>query len=356
MGFLNSPPMLYETMKHDGVLKQWAEQDWPTILQPLAKMGWNWNPNNERLELPLQKFGGSMQFNTPWCHAMGTHSKHCGMDHQILFNVWRIIHPRCLHCWKVVVTPATFKQLLQLERLQLDSGVPCKCGIELRDYTPKFYGGYFYNNSLDEGRERYEQVRKAVDEQLDDGKNVSVILKRGCTEYEFVKGPSVYWHNTPEEEAMIEAIEAYVDVPRSNTRQSEMIKNNVRLRWAIWAHMNGDMSYKEFNGGRSLFPDYLHYEEGDIEDLKHDLAVGNAQARAGVDPEVTNEFLAVAQQLADKHEVPMNEMTTLLGAEVSNPLMWKHFNVRKNTPEPMKGEQDQSTSVINAEEEPKEKE
>ena len=149
--------------------------------------------------------------------------------------------------------------------------VPSKCGIEMRDYTPKHYGGYFYTHSLEEGRERYEQVRKGVDEAIDGGKDLSVILKRGCTEYEMIKGPSVYWHNTAEESKMLELIDAFVDLSRSNNRQSEMVKNSVRLKWALWAHSNGDFTYKELNNGKALFPDYVKYHEGDIEDIKKDL-------------------------------------------------------------------------------------
>ena len=257
MTFLGSGSALYNTMTHEGVLRAWLDEDYNSLLSPLMGAGFQWDANSERLILPSLYNAKKLVYTTPWCHAKGTPRKHCGLDHQVTFNHFHIIHPRCLECWKVVVTPETFKQLCQLEVLQKNMNVPSKCGIEMRDYTPKHYGGYFYTHSLEEGRERYEQVRKGVDEAIDGGKDLSVILKRGCTEYEMIKGPSVYWHNTAEESKMLELIDAFVDLSRSNNRQSEMVKNSVRLKWALWAHSNGDFTYKELNNGKSLFPDYV---------------------------------------------------------------------------------------------------
>ena len=279
MTFLSSGAALYNTMTHDGVLRSWLDEDYNSLLSPLIGAGFQWDANTERLKIPTQLDMRKLVYTTPWCHAKGTPRKHCGLDHQITFNHFHIIHPRCLSCWKVVVTPITFKQLCQLEILQKNMNVPSKCGIEMRDYTPKHYGGYFYNHSLEEGRERYEQVRKAVDEAIDGGKDLSVILKRGCTEYEMIKGPSVYWHNTAAEEKMLELIDAFVDIGRSNNRQSEMVKNSVRLKWALWAHSNGDFTYKELNNGKSLFPDYIKYHEGDIEDIKKDLEAAQEEMK-----------------------------------------------------------------------------
>jgi hypothetical protein len=279
MTFLASGGALYNTMTHKGTLAKWLDDDVNSLLSPLLNCGFVWDANSDMLRRPTPTDHRKMVFSTPWCHAKGTPRKHCGMDHHITFNNFHIIHPRCLSCWKVVVTPKTFKQLCQLEVTEKNMNVASKCGIEMRDYTPKFYGGYFYNHSLEEGRERYEEVRKAVDQNLDNGKDVDVILKRGCTEYEMMKGPSVYWHNTKEESKMLEIIDGYVEVPRNQLRQSEIIKNSVRLKWALWAHMNGDMSYKELNGGESLFPDYVKYHEGDIEDIKKDLATAESSVR-----------------------------------------------------------------------------
>jgi hypothetical protein len=209
--------------------------------------------------------------------------------------------------------------------------------MELRDYTPKFYGGYFYNNSFDEGRDCYEQVRKMVDEAL--GKDVSVILKRGCTEFEMIKGPSNYWHTTRDEEEFVELIDAYVDVGRGGlSPQEPYIKNTIRLRWALWAHMNGDMSYQKYNNNKPLFPDYVKYHEGSREDIKHDLALSRASVKGGVPAEISEEFFKMAKNFGEERGVDLGQLAHTLGMGETNPL--KLFNMRTNTPDALKGEHD----------------
>ena len=220
--------------------------------------------------------------------------------------------------------------------------VPAKCGIEMRDYTPKFYGGYFYNNSLDEGRERYEQVRKAIDENMTGGKDVSVILKRGCTEFEMLKGPSHAWHNTGGEEYMLEIIDAFVHNPRGGGEQSKMVKDHVKLKWFLWAHMNGDMSYKELNGGKSLFPDYVKYHEGDIDLIKRDMTISHAAAKAGIKPEDSDDFLKVAEDFAENREIKsVGFLAHSLGAQnFSRTNLIRATPLHQVVPEETKGEED----------------
>lgn len=335
MGFLSSPAMIYGTMNHKGLLKKMVKEDMSSLFQPLLARGFSWDANMEKLVMPGIKEHRAMLFNTPWCHAKGTPRKHCGLDHQVTFNTWGVIPKRCLSCWKVTVTPNSFKQLMQLEVLQKNMDVPSKCGIELRDYTPKFYGGYFYNHSIDEGRERYEQVRNAVNNEIEGGKDISVILKRGCTEYEMVKGPSPFWHNTKEEEEFLELVEAFVEVPRGNARQSELVKTNVRLKWALWAHANGDFTYKELNNGESLFPDYVKYHEGDLDGIKTELAAAQASALEGIPNDVSFKFLKLAQWFAKKNEIEPSQIGSLFKGTEEVSL--------KNVPEQTKGEEDELT-------------
>ena len=166
-----------------------------------------------------------------------------------------------------------FASLMEMEEIQQQLPFACKCGMERRDYTPKHYGAYFYNTSLEEGVDKYHTVVDLVTKNMTNGEEIAknVILKRGCTEYEFIKGPSPYWHMTDKEEEMYDMLTAYVENYRSNHRQPDLIKNFVRQEWLRWAHSNGDFSYLPWNGGVKLYPDYVTYHEGDVELIKKDL-------------------------------------------------------------------------------------
>jgi len=337
MGFQQSNNKIYNSSTIHGELRKWTDTDVFRILSPLASMGYYWCPENLSMRRPRERRLGA---NTPWIHSMGSYKKECWFDHHIMFDIFNIIPPRCQECWKTVATPTTFKQLLEIEDIQMQMKVPSKCGVELRDYTPKHYGSYWYTNSLDEGRERYEQVRKIVDEHVTDGKNLSVILKRGCTEFEMIKGPSPFWHMTPREEEMYELVYAHVDTGKVNAIQPEIIKNHVRTTWALWAHMNGDFTYKDFNGGESLFPDYVKYHEGDLDNIKADLAIARAGVLGGLTEKQTLGFLEVAQKYATEENLPIGKFTHALGTNEQNPL---RLNIFKKFSDEVIGEEDELT-------------
>jgi len=322
-----------------GQLKLSKQQDFIDIFGKLTGEGFAWDSVDQVLVKPNAAFGRFLSADTPWCHVKSSPYKNCNFDHSIVFTHFGIIPPRCLECWKVTVSPKSYHELRLLEDLQQSSPYPCKCGIELRQYVPKHYGGYFYNNSLDEGRECYEWVLKAVKEQFGDDRNV--LLKRGCTEYEFLKGPSPFWVMTPEEEKKLELIQAYVRDDRGNGSQPDLVKNHIRLRWAQWAHSNGDMSYKDYNGGEALYPDYVKYHQGSIDGIKSDLAMAKSQAKIGLDPKITREFQELAQQFSDKHKLSSPTLLIhALGAQELNPLKAANFT---DIPKEVVGEQDELT-------------
>ena len=339
MGFLQSPEAIYRKMQFAGVAAKWAEEDWFTFFSRLNAQGFTWDPEDQRLR---QRGWMALQPNTPWCHTSSSWDKHCALDHNIIFNNWHIIHPRCLECWKVTVTPRTFHELMLLEELENKLGYDSKCGIEMRDYTPKFYGGYFYNRSLDEGREKWKIVKDAVSEFISPEVGNGVILKRGCTEYEMEVGPSLYWTVNPQQQRILDIIEAFVDVKRGHGEQSLMLKRNVHLKWLLWAHFIGDMSYLDYNGGQKLFPDYVKYHEGNIGDIKHDLAVAQAQASVGLPPEVSDAFITTVQDFAKQYKIPnYGQLVRALGTHNSGEMNMR-FKLEQ-VPEEQKGDQNGTT-------------
>lgn len=273
MGFGSSPGMIYATQQIGGVNRRWHESDIFRKLGRVSALGFRWD--NDRHVL-IKDGPFTVGIETPWVHAEGSHKNRCGFDHFIAFNEFKIISPKCLNCWKVCVGLPTFASLMRMEEIQsqMPDGLPCKCGIEVRDYTPKEYGAYFYAHSLEEGRDMYEDVCTVIKKNMEGGKKIAkgAILKRGCTEFEMVKGPSNFWHLSDQERDVYELLDSVVEDRRSHAHQDRTIKNYVKQNWLLWAHSHGDMTYLPWNDNRPLFPGYVSYHKGDIEDIKKDLA------------------------------------------------------------------------------------
>lgn len=341
MGFLQSEGYIYNSMQVGGLVQKWGSEDWVSIFAHLESQGWAWDPQTCKLKqlaaIP------ALQTQTPWCHAKNSPHKQCGLDHNIIFKNWRIVTPRCMHCWKVCVTLESFEDALKCEQLQKRMDYPAKTGMEMRDYTPKFWGAYWYTDSLDEGRDRHKEVKAALKEHVSDFAAEHCILKRACTEFEMAKGPSPYWHVKDEEYKFLEQIEAFIDFHDTNAEQQDMIKRHVHLKWVLWAHMNNDMTYVKYNDGKKLFPGYVTYHEGNIDDIKHDMAVALAEAKYKVKPETSEKFLALADQLAEEAGIEKTgQLAASLGGEYS-PLDLARTVKLEAIPEEFKGEHDEQT-------------
>jgi len=84
---------------------------------------------------------------------------------------------------------------------------------------------------------------------------------------------------------------------------------------------------------------YVKYHEGDLNDIKHDLALARAEAKGGINPLVSDEFLCFAEEFAKKHELQTTDLVYSLGGHESNPL--GVFNLIREVPDEVKGEQDE---------------
>lgn len=208
------------------------------------------------------------QFDTPWVHPRTDPNRDCGLWHGIMFDYYGILPSPCFECWKVVVSPRTLKELFMLLDLQSEYWEgPCKCGIEVRDYTPRLYGGYFYNDSLDLGQEAYRKVRELVSEHI--SPDVKVILKRACTEFEMKLGPSNAWQLQPGQLEKEEAIAGLFDNRDSaHWEQVTSIRPRVMRAWIQWAYKYGDKTYLEYNDGVPLYPETVQYQDIDLSKLE----------------------------------------------------------------------------------------
>lgn len=287
------------TFHFKGQAAEWDAYDLPSQLQVLFQSGYS-------IDLTTGKISArkSSGWETPWIYTKSIDCKKCNMDHNIKFNNYNYIPPRCLGCWKVTITPRNFSEMMTLHKTQLAMDVPCKLGIEVRDYVPKLYGGYYYCRSLDEGRERYEQVKKIADTEFPkiDGEGPAVLLKRGCTEFEFKLGPSPYWIMPDKMKETDELLEMYIeDSGVYNGTQTKFQKAHVFKKWIKWAHSHGDMSYLPWNGGEPVVGDYVKFHEGDIDDIKDEIALAEAVMKAqqnnvAVDPDVLVKFRGMVQR------------------------------------------------------------
>ena len=194
-----------------------------------------------------------LDLEPPWIYTRPRVEANCRLWHGVMFQVFDIFPPDCLNCWKVVVRPRTIVELIQLYELQENHTQRfCKCGIELRDYVPYLYGGYFYCNSEAEGYEVMEEVRQLVDEHI--SPDVSVTLKRYCTEFEVRFGSSrEIEDNLPEDNQLwANTIDKVFDVKAEGETQPMWLRQHIIKNWILFALDRGDQTANLFNGGNPI--------------------------------------------------------------------------------------------------------
>jgi len=320
-----------DVMEGLGKYSEWDRYDIAERLMPLLNTGWRVEPTTQKITPTL-----AMPLRSPWWNFRPAKQKKCTLWHRVMFNHFGFVPRGCQECWKIVVRPRTVRELFQLRKLEMALGLPAKCGIEVRSYTPAHYGGYFYTNSLDEGRQVYKIVRDAVSEAI--SPEVGVILKRGCTEMELLPGvPSVMWRVTREQVELEEYIEERVAAdPMLETRVPDYLDNRLKKRWVAWAFCNNDQTYRDYTGGATLLTPPVTSHEGDIEEIKRDLRVAR-MTTTGVEPEKA--VRAYDKIKAVSGEFGLNEIQTgaALGYADKNPLY--HLNISSE----LQGEEDHTT-------------
>jgi hypothetical protein len=212
-----------------------------TILKPLLK------EKNFRVGVDgrLRRSYGA-QTETPWIHQHHEEIQKCELWHELFFSFNVMVPTYCQRCWKVVLSIPTVEDLFEVYEIQKELGLPCKCGMELRWTDERRYGGYFYNWGEEAGQECYKIVRKAMPKQI------GIILKCACSEYEVACGPPADWVPT-ERQLEIEAVyERRVTTNETKFRQMDYLKANIMLKWLHHAAHIGDLTYKKFTGDKPL--------------------------------------------------------------------------------------------------------
>ena len=236
-----------------------------------------------------------IQTQTPWIHNNENDIKfHCRLWDNVSFKIisknlpepYRFVPRGCQECWKVTVKLKTLEQLFAIHEMQKKMNMTCKCGAEMRDTVKGLYGAYFYNKSLEEGLECYEIVKAEllkndllaplIDEVDQDGRTTRIILKRGCTEYEHLIGPSDKWEISETQNVFENMVEEYFDLDQNKGGQPPQLITHIKCGWIEWAACNNDMTYLKYTDGAGLpkigdpkkirdnIPDYITYHQPEL--------------------------------------------------------------------------------------------
>ena len=222
-----------------------------------------------------------------WIHPVKHGMLDCHLWHRVMFEVISDNLPRefvepfvpspCQQCFKVVLRMRTLEQLDAVLELQYKMGHACKCGIEEnRPHVRGLYGAYWYNRGLEEGRERYREVKAEIlqipilaellDEVDEQGIPRKLFLKKGCTEFEQRLGRSDEWTVSEEQKEIEELINKhFVRGYEKVLAQPDSILDHVKRTWIEYAWEHDDPTVEKFLAGRLIkpLPVVYHYmDEG----------------------------------------------------------------------------------------------
>lgn len=238
-------------------------------MQPLLQEGVYELDEDDKFYCKAKNF-----YDGPWLHRKPG-SNWCMFYHKVLFQTFGLLPPHCASsCWKVVARPKCVVDLFKLHELQQKTDFPSKCGVELRDYVHALYGGYWYNETKEKGLEKYRIVKELIEKE-DFKMEVPLMLKRGCTEMEHKFGRSDRWKVTQKSADMVSRIEqCFIRGERENQdKNPQWGIDNIQKKWIIFAYSNGDSTYLELTGEKTLHPLPITYHdeqekiEVDINDL-----------------------------------------------------------------------------------------
>jgi hypothetical protein len=252
--------------------KNICAKDIVTVFKPLIKDGSYMVNHSDGKIWSTSEFKGDMsvEVDCPWMYTNNPINYHCTWWRNIA-DLFGFVHSKCMACYKVVVRPNSFEELFKLNvmqqmMVQADPECYCKCGTEDRDYVNGSYGGYFYCRGLQQGLDRYKEVRQMVDGYL--GPDVSVTLKRGCTELEMNHGDTTKYEETEMSKWWENEIEEGCYMVVYDKEQSELMKIKVMRDWMKRAWAIGDPTVLKYTDGEPLAPPCVTYHDMSDDEIK----------------------------------------------------------------------------------------
>jgi hypothetical protein len=169
----------------------------------------------------------------------------------------------CRDCYKVKVTSATLRQLIAVKKISEDFSCLAKSTADVNYHgNQSLYATYFYLLGLDKARAIYHQVRAKIVGEPKLGVGVKMVIKRGCTNYEHACGPSNRYTFDPR----LADIERYfwsrfVSKKSEQGRGADKKYDAMKLLELVrTAYRIGDDTYKDFTGGKDLYPPTITYD------------------------------------------------------------------------------------------------
>jgi len=209
----------------------------------------------------------AMAYDNNWLFwGYTTSLRDCYLWHQVMFDHFEGLVPSfCrLRCYKVVVKVRNFLEAMQFRGAILAAPlarrdlVPLhgKVGIDERDYTDGIFNGFIYCDGPDDAFAKYKIVRELVDEQIPTGKDIPVIIKRSCTEFEKKHGATntEYWQRMSDDERNLQnLIEDIFATVQGSAVQPDWLINRTIAKMVRWANTVGDKSWIDyFDGGKDF--------------------------------------------------------------------------------------------------------
>ena len=297
-----------KAVKGLGIYSELDQADIVDRLMPTLQKGAYVVKSSGRLESVAPD---GIAWNSPWLHQTNALNLKCNLWHFVMFNHYQWFVPsQCQECWKVVVGPLSISELWKLKDLQWKLNMPSKCGIEVREYTSKLYGGYFYNKGLYNGRRCYDIVRKAVSDEI--SPDIPVLLKRACTEFEMAFPKSSTWKISDEQMEIEEFLTDRIDDVGNPAGQPDIVRTHIKRMWIHWAYGQSDPTYAEFTGGQPLYPPYETYHDKTVEECEQMLNNGLA-AEKEFDTDKLNPLSKDLVNAAEKHKAAREDVAMALG-------------------------------------------
>lgn len=164
----------------------------------------------------------------------------------------------CKECYKVKVEPRTLRELVAGWEVAKHIECRSKWGIDFfNPFSSSVYAGFFFVPGLEAARITFKVVRDVFNSEPKLGPDIPITIKRGCSEYEALLGPSDRYQFTDE----MAEVEAYL---KSRFRRPEAGKKmNIGMalsHWIDFAYRMGDETYLDFTDGQRLHPKPVSYE------------------------------------------------------------------------------------------------
>ncbi len=165
----------------------------------------------------------------------------------------------CRTCFKVQMRPRNLRELHASYEIAQSLPYAFKSGVGLgARYQSGPYGTLFYLESLDHARQAHADIAGKLAQAAPAMRDMPLVIKRGCTEYEIFCGPSdkfAFAEDLPEiEVALLARLR-----PVARELRASAPPQAVFMRWIQAAYQIGDETYMDFTGGKRLYPQTVTY-------------------------------------------------------------------------------------------------